>query len=145
MSSERRSRRNRRKNFLAIGIGLAAASLLVAATEGIFYLLNHRPSRSGGEDPYLFQFSDQLGYKPLPNADRRAWRTFDGQTVFDVRYRTDAYGRRITPSPDGADRFLVFFGCSFVFGEGIAEDETLPAQTARLLPRVRAYTNKAII
>lgn len=139
MPSERGSRKNFRKNILAIGIGLALSSVLVFGTEGTFYLLNHRPSRSGGEDPYLFQFSDLLGYKPLPNADKRAWRIYDGETAFDVRYRTDEHGRRITPGPDAADRFLIFFGCSFVFGEAVAENETLPAQAAGLLSGVRAY------
>jgi hypothetical protein len=37
------------------------------------------------------------------------------------------------------DRALVFFGCSFTFGTGVADAETLPCQAARLLPDTRVY------
>lgn len=53
-----------------------------------------------------------------------------------ITYRTDSLGRRVTPfsSPEPRDKFLLFFGCSFAFGQGVSDDETLPSYTARYAP-----------
>lgn len=115
--------------------------MLIVLVESVFYGLNIlKASRVSGEDPYLFAFSETMGYVPQPNAEARAYKREGGELLYDVVYRTDEFGRRITPqsTPD-AGRFILFFGCSYVWGEGVAEDETLPAHAARLMPGVRVY------
>jgi hypothetical protein len=59
-------------------------------------------------------------------------RTKDGSVIYDVAYTTDQFGRRLTPtaSPEPRSRHLIFFGCSFTFGEGVQDGETIPAQAA---------------
>ena len=64
-----------------------------------------------------------------------------GELVFEVELRTDEFGRRRTPVENraGRDRFLLFFGGSYVQGWGLEDDETLPAQVARLAPHSMPY------
>jgi hypothetical protein len=38
-----------------------------------------------------------------------------------------------------SDRFLAFVGCSFTFGVGVSDSETLPAQVSRKLPDYHVY------
>jgi len=88
-----------------------------------------------------YQPDPRLGYGPKPGIRTRAWKRIAGATLYDVEYEIDGQGRRVTPveSPGRRDRFLLFFGCSFAFGEGVAGDETLPAFVARQAPRYVPY------
>jgi len=73
-----------------------------------------------------------LGFRPTPNIDAVGSATFDGQPVYKQTYHIDAEGGRATPpAPPGADLYL-FLGDSFMFGQGLKDDEALPAQFARL-------------
>ena len=67
-------------------------------------------------------FARMLGYEPLE---------LTGKTVFDVTYTILPDRTRATPpAPVGADTYI-FLGDSFMFGEGLADDDTLPSQFAR--------------
>jgi hypothetical protein len=46
-------------------------------------------------------------------------------------YSIDEYSRRITPVryQNGRHKFLLFLGCSFTYGEGVKDDQTLPYYT----------------
>jgi len=60
-----------------------------------------------------------------------ATTTFGDETVFRATYTIGPDGTRITPkAPPGADLYL-FLGDSFVFGQGLEDDQNLPAQFAR--------------
>jgi hypothetical protein len=73
-----------------------------------------------------------LGFRPTPNTEAVATATFDGQPVYKQTYHIDAEGGRVTPAaPRGSDVYL-FLGDSFMFGQGLKDDEALPAQFARL-------------
>ena len=69
-----------------------------------------------------------LGHRPAANLHTSAKMTVDGHLVYDVNYTTNDDALRISPPESlGASRDCVlFFGCSFMFGEGVADDETLP-------------------
>ncbi len=51
--------------------------------------------------------------------------------IYDVTYSVDAYSRRNTPvlNLESREKHLLFFGCSYTYGEGLQEKETLPFQT----------------
>jgi hypothetical protein len=85
--------------------------------------------------------SDALGYAPLKSTVAHITKTKDGQVVYDVDYAFDEHARRIVPQdPNGRyDTFLLFFGDSNTFGEGLDARATLPYQTASALNDVRAY------
>lgn len=83
----------------------------------------------------------QLGDASMPSTRTTHVRTVDGQTVYAAHYAIDALGRRVTPQANlpGRNEYLVFFGCSYTFGAGVEDDETLPVYAAEQAPRSRAY------
>lgn len=62
----------------------------------------------------------------------------NGETVFSAEYRFDQQGYRITPvdTADKRQERALFFGCSFMFGLGVEQEETLPACFGREWERV---------
>ncbi len=136
----------RHSGVLALGMSLGIFVGLLALIEGTCTFLLNRAAKQappplevafhglGSHDPVL-------GYRAQPN--RESVQTLRrGETViYETLYRTDAHRRRITPQTNTAtrERFALFFGCSFTFGEGVADDETLPAQFAALAPEHHAY------
>ena len=71
---------------------------------------------------------DLLGYAPVPALQTRMRRYQDEELVYDVTYTTNEHGLRVGPpsveNPD--NECILFFGGSFVFGEGLEDAETLP-------------------
>ena len=67
-----------------------------------------------------------LGFRPKPDSTAVATATFNGQPVYHTTYHIDSEGGRATPkAAEGADLYL-FLGDSFMFGQGIPDNETLP-------------------
>jgi hypothetical protein len=85
--------------------------------------------------------SDSLGWAPLPSTAARVTKTEGDRVVYEVTYAFDEHGRRIVPQDPAAryEKFLLFFGDSGTLGEGVTAEQSVPAQTARRLPGVRAY------
>jgi hypothetical protein len=83
--------------------------------------------------PAQWTVSDSdLGYRPAPDTNIRADASFGDQKVFSVTYTINPDGTRATPAaPEGANTYL-FLGDSFVFGQGLADDQSLAAQFARV-------------
>jgi hypothetical protein len=54
---------------------------------------------------------------------------------------TDSAGRRFTanPHPSLRKRHLLLFGCSFTFGAGVPDDQTLPSQLAAIAQGYHVY------
>jgi hypothetical protein len=72
-----------------------------------------------------------LGFRPKPNSEALNTATFGPEIVYRRTYHFDADAARLTPQgPAGADTYL-FLGDSFVFGQGLPDDETLAAQFAK--------------
>ena len=72
-----------------------------------------------------------LGFRPKPDSTAVATATFNGQPVYHTTYHIDSEGGRVTPkAPPGADLYL-FLGDSFMFGQGIKDDETCPGCSPR--------------
>jgi hypothetical protein len=73
----------------------------------------------------------ELGYRPRPGTKVVASSTYGAKTIFHATYTITPDGLRATPAaPAGADTYL-FVGESFMFGQGLDDDQTLPAQFAR--------------
>jgi hypothetical protein len=125
--------------------------------EKLFYRLNHPaappaaasaaapapgPLSFEGSYPHnFFQPDELLGYKPRPSAQVDSTKKLGDDLVYRVIYSIDEYSRRVTPTKnlEQRDRFILFFGDSFVFGEGVQDDETLPYHVSAMAPRYRAY------
>lgn len=111
-------------------VALLSTLLSVALLEGICRWTEGRAEAEvrAGIDPDYYQPDEVLGYAPRPAMRAHAWKRVDGRPVYDVAYTIDAAGRRLTPVRGEGERsrFLLLFGGSFVFGEGVSDDETLP-------------------
>lgn len=83
--------------------------------------------------------NDVLGYVSSKNTLLN-WKIQNGQeTIYDVYIRTNKDGLRVAPHDLYKDfnlikkgKSVVFFGCSFVFGIGVNDWETVPYQTELL-------------
>lgn len=64
-----------------------------------------------------------------------------GVVAYDVFYGIDSSNRRITENSKrgGRAKPLVFFGCSYTFGLGLEDRDTLPSAVARKLKDYRVY------
>ena len=134
--------------ILAVGFGVFVGLLLVFLIEGTFYLLNkQRPtepekvlegSYARGE---LHQRDSLMGSIPKSLAEASSRLTYDGEVIWDILYTTDQFSRRATPVPDSnqAEEFVLFFGCSYTFGLGVEDYETLPAVFGATVPHYRPY------
>ena len=68
-----------------------------------------------------------LGSLPVPNTATEFKEFLDGGLIADVTYRTDGSGlRKIPTAVQGGPYKVAFFGCSFMFGHGVEDDQTLP-------------------
>lgn len=82
-------------------------------------------------------------YYPRPDQSSRAYVTEleGGRIVYDVTYTIDEYGRRVTPhvEKENRDFFVALMGDSYVFGEGVENDETLPSYMAQQTQKTMFY------
>lgn len=78
-----------------------------------------------------------------PNIHQRLVKTLSrtGKVIYDVLLETDSVGRRLTPTnpQHKPDRHLIFYGCSYTFGEGVEPNQTLPFYAADATKKYRAY------
>lgn len=88
-----------------------------------------------GTSPYFTPYPSR-GYGMAKNASVTSKLVSKGTVVYDAVYSSDAMGLRKVPKHFPLDfqkaNALLFFGCSFTFGEGISDDETLPALTQKV-------------
>ncbi|MEY4541731.1 MAG: hypothetical protein RLZZ306_3488 [Bacteroidota bacterium] len=70
---------------------------------------------------------DTLGYKAKPNWQFQ-WQPAGGNKR--LNFSTDPLSRRIVPKNDSAknvrDKYALFLGCSYTYGDGVSNDETMP-------------------
>jgi len=69
-----------------------------------------------------------LGFRPKPDSEVVATATWGSETVYRQTYHFDSAAARVTPpAPDATETYL-FIGDSFIFGQGLRDDETMPSQ-----------------
>jgi hypothetical protein len=126
-----------RPRIAALLLGLVASSLLLAGIEISAHVALHNASTRSAkvEGEYLLEDQD-LGYVLRPESRVRAWSRIEGETIYDVHYSIDSQGHRVTLSKgEPPTRTVAFIGCSFVFGEGLEDGETLASAYAALCPQ----------
>jgi len=76
-----------------------------------------------------------LGYRPVSRQIRsHCIKKYGSTEVYNAIYTSLDSGWRVTPQRGNtADTAVVFFGCSFTFGEGLKDSETFPYRVGQLL------------
>jgi hypothetical protein len=87
---------------------------------------------------------EQLGWAPQADTVVTQTLSFEGELLYDASYTIGPNGLRISsPSTNGHDlsqECILFFGCSFTFGQGLADHETVPYRVhAESAQRYRTY------
>jgi hypothetical protein len=79
-----------------------------------------------------------LGFRPKPDSEVIATATWGDELVYRQTYHFDSVAARVTPpAPPTSDTYL-FIGDSFIFGQGLADDQTVASQFTKLnVPGVR--------
>lgn len=92
------------------------------------------------ENGYSYADSE-IGNRPRPGRWKNEWIYPDGHSPPPVYYSVDSIGRRVIPGQviDRERPSLMFLGCSFVYGEGLSDEETLPAQAAKMQNAFNVY------
>ncbi len=119
------------KNVLLKYLSLGIFSLLLPLTvmEGYYYFAL-RPFQVYVEHERIQRSNTaQEGYQV--KATRKVG--IEREVLYDVVYSFDAKDRRITPRAPHARTAVVLLGCSFTFGDGLEDTQTLPYQLATLL------------
>ena len=115
---------------------VAALAISLALLDVVAGFLSPAPIGQGvvkTTDPKWWPPPDPvLGFRPQPNSQVVATVSYGPELIYRRTYHFDADAARVTPpAPAGADTYL-FLGDSFIFGQGLADDETLAAQFAKL-------------
>jgi hypothetical protein len=116
-----------RNAFLAV----ASIGLITGLLDPITYLAGRPPVQAEGtwNNEYHYLWDANLGIALPPSVVATSRKFTDTGLVYDVTYTTDAHGHRKTVgSTDPTADSVVFMGCSFTFGEGVEDNETLPQQ-----------------
>jgi hypothetical protein len=134
------------KTFLVnISISIITVALLLAII-GIFYDIYFRkffrnpvPFTTGN----LFKASHPdslLGYRPDNNVYCSGKKIFGDTLIYQMSYRLDSSGHRVTPdSLTTKEKFAVFLGCSFTFGDGLNDYETIPFLFSKITKTFKGY------
>ncbi len=113
--------------LFGIALGCVIATFALLLTQAVFLLYDRWTA------PEIETTWDPPGL--APNRENRVRYRANGELIYDVTYRLDGAGNRVTPQPEkGTNSRILFVGCSFTFGDGVEDDETLPAVVARTLP-----------
>ena len=114
-------------------LNLAAVVLALGMLE--LYLWSTAPTPA--EFAEEFEPSDgfvshlDYGYGPVAPSRTHVVKLYEGKPIYDVFYTIDERGMRISPPELDAEHrrgCVLFFGCSYTFGEGVADEQTLPYQ-----------------
>ncbi len=115
-----------------LAAALALSLTLLDAFAGLLTPAAHNYGLVRSTEPRWWPPPDPvLGFRPKPNSEVLHTATFGPETVYRVTYHFDGDGARKGPAaPAGADTYL-FLGDSFIFGQGLGDDEHLAAQFAK--------------
>lgn len=79
---------------------------------------------------YKLPANEIIGHKYLVN----------DTLIYQQEYKIDEFGRRETPADTlQKDKFIAVAGCSFAFGYGVSDEETLPYYLQQNMPGYKAY------
>lgn len=108
--------------FNLASLALLGASYLAWSHETVERIQNF--SAAAG----LFRPDVAMGHRPDPGLHTTARMMVGDEVIYDTAYTFDADGLRVHPpeAADAPDDCVLFFGCSYTFGEGVGDNEAMP-------------------
>lgn len=104
---------------------------------------SNQPQYAGPAYDSSYAFDVYLGRKPIPSHNFKWVKTMNGKPVIDIVMHVDSLSRRVTPVADNLaakpDRYALFFGCSFTYGDAVHDNETIPYYFQKNNPGFQAY------
>lgn len=92
--------------------------------------------------PIHFIRDENWGFRHRPHSlSREIMLDHDGEVIFDSIMTIDHYSRRVSSHPDKrlAKRFVLLSGCSFTFGQGLQDNQTVASFINEIDPTYRAF------
>ena len=132
-------------------IWLVLASLLAsfAAAEGFFGVLAEpalNRNMTKIDTPSQWNVSDDVvGYRPEPGVKVDVVGNFHDELVYHKTYTIEPSGARLTPGSVPQGPTYLFMGDSYIFGEGLNDDETVPSQFAQHLATPAHVVNLGVL
>jgi hypothetical protein len=119
----RATRSTARIVFANLSIFLFCIGLLEAGAA----ILSSKPDRWVYSQDY-YNLDDVLGYAPHKNIKVSCQRYRGSRLLYNAAYTINKDGLRISPpvGQAGCRDAILFFGCSFTYGEGLNDNETMP-------------------
>jgi hypothetical protein len=122
--------RRRGKAVGVVAINFAYISLALAGVEAWFQVDEY--GQVGVVKTYDLRYQERhpfLGSRPKPSVVEHATATYADELIYDVEYTIGEDGLRLAPpAADPAADCVLFFGGSFMYGEGLDDEEALPYQ-----------------
>lgn len=118
---------SKKESYKLIFAYLSIVPVVVLVSE-IYFSENTKNNikQSGGYSENYFKGDKYLGYAPTPNKISSSIKTYNEETIYDVKYTILDNGLRYVPSSNiNSESCLLFFGGSVTFGEGLNDSETL--------------------
>ena len=115
-------------------VNLGVILITLAGIEGFFY------SKHAASEAAATIFSTKAAYRiphpildviPRPGVVTTATQHHGDTLDFEVTYTIDENGLRVSPPTQSSthEQCLLFMGCSFTYGHGLNDEDTLPYQT----------------
>jgi hypothetical protein len=120
----------------AVYASVLVLSFLFAVTAAEFLLsterMLHTLTRYAGSFAAGYYAWSDLGTQGRPGVHSAVKLLRTGHAIFDVKYTIGDDGFRVTPAPGPhSGKRINFFGCSYMFGEGVNDDQTVPYFVAK--------------
>ncbi|OGX33790.1 MAG: hypothetical protein A3C36_06295 [Omnitrophica WOR_2 bacterium RIFCSPHIGHO2_02_FULL_52_10] len=135
------------KNALAALFGIILCFCLILFAEVCLWAIDRLTQDNRQQlDRVYAQDYRQTDENGIPMAKTGSHRSFlknmdTGEYIYDVNYTIDEFGRRVTivPGREQRDQYILFMGCSFMYGEGVQDNETLPFHVGRMTTEYLPY------
>lgn len=122
--------------LLTITVCFVFLSLIEFSYRAFF---SDKPYRTGSCKTGFFKPDSSLGYVLAKNGSCQACQVINKDTLFKVNYTMEPasdptgrqFSRRIGFKTTATSKEIVFLGCSFTFGGGVSDNETLPWQVGQ--------------
>ena len=130
-------------------LSVAAVMFALTAIEAVAVELTPKAVNSGVNKTHTpwdwLPYNAVLGYRPRPDTAVTAVAMRGEELVFRAVYTIDASGARAAPGSAAQGKPYLFIGDSFVFGEGLSDADTLPAQFARETGATARVVNLGVV